>query len=104
MGLSKLQQQVRAHAAQTRLPPGCGAGLRRVVSLPDPANAPCSLQLKKKEKERKAAGKTATPVSAAAKAKSAADAQAFMCATCRQTFPVNVKARHKAACNTAVRR
>ena len=48
-------------------------------------------QLKKKEKERKAAGKVGTPLSAAAKAKSAADAQAFLCAVCRQTFPVNVK-------------
>ena len=56
--------------------------------MPRPA-----LQLKKKEKERKAAGKTATPVSKEAKAKSAADAQAFLCAVCRQTFPVNVRVR-----------
>lgn len=49
-------------------------------------------QLKKKEKERKAAGSKASPTSAAAKAKSAADATAFICAVCRQAFPVNARA------------
>ena len=33
------------------------------------------------------------PTSLEAKKKSLADAQAFLCAVCRQTFPVNVRVR-----------
>ncbi|OQR82840.1 hypothetical protein ACHHYP_15445 [Achlya hypogyna] len=46
------------------------------------------MQLKKKEKERKAAAKKGSIVSSETKAKSAADAQAYVCGICRQSFSV----------------
>ncbi|EQC27508.1 hypothetical protein SDRG_14709 [Saprolegnia diclina VS20] len=46
------------------------------------------MQLKKKEKERKAAGKKGSIVSSETKAKSAADAEAYICSVCRQSFSV----------------
>ncbi|OQS07905.1 hypothetical protein THRCLA_20035 [Thraustotheca clavata] len=46
------------------------------------------MQLKKKEKERKQAAKRGNIVTNETKAKSAADAEAYICGICRQSFSI----------------
>lgn len=52
------------------------------------------IQLKKKEKERKEAAGQKSATSKESLAKQAADSQAHICQSCRQTFMVTAKAKH----------
>ena len=52
------------------------------------------IQLKKKEKERKEAAGQKSATSKESLAKQAADSQAHVCQSCRQTFMVTAKAKH----------